>query len=102
MFDIWTVNKNTQPIERVGSEADPQMALVVAAQILKKCGSPALDARNLDLEGCWPNEPSLIVFDPTTTIPFGVVVVGSMLRERDGSLAQTSVGAIPLTRAISE
>ncbi len=102
MFDIWTVNKNAQPIEQVGSEDDPQVALVVAAQILKKCGSPALDARNLDGDGVWPDEPSLIVFDPTMTIPMGVVIVGSMLTDSDGSMSRTSVGAVPLTRAISE
>lgn len=103
MFDIWIVNKDVQPIERVGAEDDPNVALVVAAQILKKCGSPALDARNLDVPvHGWPHEPSLIVYDPTTTIPVRVVVVGSTLTERDGSLARTSVGAVPLTRTISE
>ena len=103
MFDIWIVNKDAHPVERVGAEDDPNVALMVAAQILKKCGSPALDARNLETpDFVWPFEPSLIVYDPTTTIPVRVVVVGSTLTERDGSLARTPVGAVPLTRTISE
>jgi hypothetical protein len=95
MFDIWTVNGDARPIERVGSEHDPHSALVIAARILKRCGSPALDARNLNVEGCWPYVPSLIVFDPTATIPLRIVVVGSMLTEQDGTMAETSVGVIP-------
>jgi len=99
VYPIWIVDRDQEPVAQVGAMDDPEVALLRAAQILKSFGSPALDARNLD---GWDGEPSLLVYDPTTTLPYGVVVVGSVLTEPDGELAQSSVGFVALWPAVNE
>lgn len=100
MYPIWIVDRDQDPVAQVGATDDPEVALMKAAQILKSFGSPALDARNLD--GGWCGETGLLVYDPTTTLRYGVVVVGSCLTESDGRLTQDSVGFVPLWPAVSE
>ena len=99
VFPIWLVGRDREPLMQVGASGDAEVALMKAAQILKAFGTPALDARNLV---GWEGEPSLLVYDPTTTLPYGVVIVGSLLTEADGKVARSPVGCVAVQPAVNE
>ena len=77
MYRLWVVDrKSLKPLALSASYKSASEALGSAGRILKGFGAPALDAQNLT---SWAGSASLVVYDPTGSIPHSAVIEGAQL-----------------------
>ncbi len=95
MYHVWIVNsRDLQPIRLSDSFKDEHEALASCSRILTGLGAPLLAARNTERN----NRLSLLVYDPTGTLPVSALVDGAVLSEDGRTLSphETTETVMPL------
>ena len=104
MYRLWIVDRtNLKPLALSATYKTVSEALGSAGRILKGIGAPVLDAKNLEI---WAGSPSLVVYDPTDSIPHSAIIEGGQLMTSGDDPApldpDDNVGPCPTSLPIPE
>jgi hypothetical protein len=83
VYDVWIVERASMTRITLGaSVVDVHESLATASHILKGMGAPVLEARNVtDPWHTGTKHPSMLVYDPSDSLPLAAVIDGACLCE---------------------
>lgn len=83
MYDVWIVYRSSLMKIALGASTDDvHESLASASRFLKGVGAPLLEARNVnDPWHTGEDSLSMLVYDPSDSVPLAAVIVGACLSE---------------------
>jgi hypothetical protein len=83
VYDVWIVSRaSMEKITLGASTLDVHESLASASRLLKGMGAPLLEARNVtDPWHTGTKAPSMLVYDPSDSLPLAAVIEGACLCE---------------------
>lgn len=102
MYTVWIVERaSLEKVTLGASVLDAHESLASASRILKGMGAPVLEARNVtDPWHTGTKHPSMLVYDPSGTLPLAAVIEGACLCEGGMPLPpHETTGMVPMHKA---